>query len=114
MSELKPCPFCGKEAELIDCEVRPRWFVKCSNKYCGAEQGYTYVDKKSAIKAWNRRKDDVTITPKEFKERMAHIAEIDDEEARHSEMDDFMVEVLNQLGYEEGTKIFEDVEKWYS
>lgn len=55
MEKLKNCPFCGRKAELIDCEVRPRWFVKCSYKYCGAEQGYTYVDKKSAINAWNRR-----------------------------------------------------------
>ncbi len=112
MNELKPCPFCGHKAILVDLEYNPRFFVKCSYKYCGVEQARLYMSKASATKAWNRRK--VTITSKEFKERMAYLAEIEDEETRHSKMDDFMVEVLNQLGYEEGTKIFEDVEKWYS
>jgi len=56
----------------------------------------------------------VEIAPKEFKERMAHIAKISDEEERHVKMDDLMVEVLNRLGYEEGTRIFENTEKWYS
>jgi len=56
----------------------------------------------------------VEIAPKEFKERMAHLAEIDDKEERHSKMDDLMVEVLSQLGYEEGARIFENTEKWYA
>ncbi len=55
MEKLKNCPFCGRKAELIDCEIHPRWYVKCSYRYCGVEQGHTYVDKKSAINAWNRR-----------------------------------------------------------
>lgn len=57
---------------------------------------------------------DVEITPEKFKERMAHIAEIGEEEECHVKMDDLMVEVLNQLGYREGTMIFENTEKWYS
>lgn len=51
--KLKPCPFCGGEAELVDCEVNPRWFVKCPKRCC--EQSKLYMSKASAIKAWNKR-----------------------------------------------------------
>lgn len=54
--KLKPCPFCGGEAELRNegyCS-----FVKCKN--CGAEAGLvrvsSIVNEKSA-EAWNRRVD---------------------------------------------------------
>lgn len=60
------------------------------------------------------KQPEVAITPKEFKEQMAHIAETDDKEARHYGMDCCMVELLNQFGYEEGTKIFENTKKWYA
>lgn len=56
MSELKPCPFCGHKAILEDLDCNPRFFVKCSNRYCGVEQAPLYMSKASAIKAWNRRK----------------------------------------------------------
>ena len=62
---LKPCPFCGGEAELYESEAynlktetkekNIRWFVmckRCTALTCGAL-------KKKAIEAWNRRcKDD--------------------------------------------------------
>lgn len=54
MSGLKPCPFCGKEAQLIQCDVC-EWFVKCKYAYCGVEQGFLYKSKQAAIKSWNRR-----------------------------------------------------------
>ena len=57
---------------------------------------------------------EIVITPEEFKELMAHMAEINNEEARHYRMDYCMVELLNQLGYEEGTKIFKNTDKWYA
>ena len=57
---------------------------------------------------------EIVITPEEFKELMAHIAETDNEEARHYEMDCCMVELLNLLGYEEGIKIFKSTDKWFS
>ena len=55
--ELKPCPFCGGKAELIDVgryEGRYEWFIKC-RRGC-VEQSHIYKAKSSAVKAWNRRK----------------------------------------------------------
>ena len=51
--ELKPCPFCGGKAELIDVG-RYEWFIKC-RRGC-VEQTHVYKAKSSAVKAWNRRK----------------------------------------------------------
>lgn len=55
MKELKPCPFCGHKAILVDLECNPRFYVKCSYRYCRVEQAPLYMSKASAIKAWNRR-----------------------------------------------------------
>ena len=78
MSELKPCPFCGGEANIKnmdlhtrDGSIRAYWRVKCSK--CQTEKGYTSIyclrdddtlfvafdGRKRAIDAWNRRADDV-------------------------------------------------------
>lgn len=54
--ELKKCLFCGHKAVLLDLGINPRFFVKCSYKYCGVEQALLYMSKATAIKAWNRRK----------------------------------------------------------
>ena len=70
MSELKPCPFCGGEAEIKNTRVgRPYFAVVCSN--CRAstrivrsitwkkrEELYNHtmgLIKDAAIDAWNRR-----------------------------------------------------------
>lgn len=52
MSEkLKPCPFCGKPAKLIEYPEDKTYFVRCN---CGASTRiYSY--RKLAIKAWNKR-----------------------------------------------------------
>ena len=55
MSELKPCPFCGGEAELVDCEAF--FYVRCSNHdeckiFVITEDMET---KEDAIAIWNRR-----------------------------------------------------------
>lgn len=55
-------------------------------------------------------------TPLEFANAMRVIsinASIDREDA-HARGDDLMCKVLEQLGYEEGVKVFRDMEKWYS
>lgn len=55
------------------------------------------------------------ISPKEFAEEMKRIAERDTyEETRHVKMDDYMCDVLRQLGFEEGVAIFMATPKWYS
>ena len=59
MEELKTCPFCGEDAELVDCEIQPRYFVRCTNyRYCGIEQEICSTSKQTAIKRWNRRAKD--------------------------------------------------------
>lgn len=37
-----------------------------------------------------------------------------DAEARHKAMDDLMVQILRQHGYEALCKLFESIEKWYA
>ena len=54
MEKLKPCPFCGGEAELIDAEIHPRWYVRCKGKYC-VEQSCCFASKTTAVMRWNRR-----------------------------------------------------------
>lgn len=54
------------------------------------------------------------ISPKEFAEQMREIAKERDTAYCHVWMDELMVKVLNQLGYEEGTKVFDSTMKWYS
>ena len=59
MDELKPCPFCGSEAQIISCGKE--WYVECSRNpfvcYCKPWTGY--IDTKEyAIELWNRRAED--------------------------------------------------------
>ena len=54
MVELKPCPFCGGEAEYVD----NGYFVdvSCKDMDCrGFAASLNNKDKKVAIEAWNRR-----------------------------------------------------------
>lgn len=55
------------------------------------------------------------MTPKEFSSRMEYIKNLYpyDDEARHIDMDNLLCEVLCDLGYEEGVKIFNATEKYY-
>lgn len=54
--ELKPCPFCGGKAILIELEYSKAKFAKCENHCC--EQSLIYQTKAEAIEAWNRRVND--------------------------------------------------------
>lgn len=38
----------------------------------------------------------------------------DDCEVAHADMDQLMLDLLTELGYEEAVKIFRDQEKWYA
>ena len=68
---------------------------------------------------WEERRRKMT-TPKEFAEKMKSIAETETEykaldvEVRHVDMDNAMCELLTELGYGEGVKIFKNCYKWYS
>jgi Lar family restriction alleviation protein len=50
---LKPCPFCGGNAEVAEPICGEDYFVKCVN--CGCRTSYFYRAKEEAIKAWNKR-----------------------------------------------------------
>lgn len=58
--ELKPCPFCGCEAELIPYSLETGdnlkyWAVTCSNRDCFVQPETPYYHKEDAIEAWNFR-----------------------------------------------------------
>ena len=54
MSELKRCPFCGGEAEILASNGLTKGWITCS--HCGAEVPIIQT-KKEAVAAWNRRAD---------------------------------------------------------
>ena len=57
--KLKPCPFCGGEAQCVTHHLYGKvrgYSVACSYGCC--EQTVTYSSKQGAIKSWNRRKGD--------------------------------------------------------
>lgn len=59
MSELKPCPFCGGKSECItNYEYGKARGAFCSCKKCGITQKI-YASRQGAIKAWNRRYENV-------------------------------------------------------
>ena len=55
---LKPCPFCGGEAEEYEYYFgdsrTPSYTVNCKNEVCGAEIGW-HEKQKEANQAWNTR-----------------------------------------------------------
>lgn len=56
MYDLKPCPFCGGEAELVEHPLDrliTTFGVVCSRCGCMTQPNYTF--KIGAIGAWNRR-----------------------------------------------------------
>lgn len=56
MSELKPCPFCGGEANIDFLGGFNVYRVRCTK--CPCDMGrYWYSRKDDAKKAWNRRKE---------------------------------------------------------
>lgn len=60
MSELKPCPFCGRIPKVEDCGDN-RYFVICK---CGIAQDRLYGQKCDAVRRWNRR---IVKTPYEMR-----------------------------------------------
>ena len=59
MEKLKPCPFCGGEAEMFFNNVTRDYSICCYDVYndydcCGAEIA-SYIDEKELIEMWNQR-----------------------------------------------------------
>lgn len=53
--ELKPCPFCGSNAEMRQSGYG--WFVTCTGTDCGSAMDNAPMDPGGAAIAWNRRTD---------------------------------------------------------
>ena len=58
--ELKSCPFCGGKATYHYSIFDNLYYINCENKKCGMllRTQKNFVEK-SAIKAWNRRSNNV-------------------------------------------------------
>ena len=63
-NELKPCPFCGGEAEVVPHKVFSKaleaWKVDCYRvecKNCHASSYQFWGTEEQAVNAWNRRAD---------------------------------------------------------
>lgn len=54
------------------------------------------------------------MTPEELKKEMEIIAEEEDQEVRHVMADSALCHALEELGYGEAVKIFDDMYKWYA
>lgn len=55
MSDLKPCPFCGGEANVFpNFTAKDCYVVECDD--CKADSAYCTTEE-AAIAAWNRRSD---------------------------------------------------------
>ena len=53
---IKPCPFCGSNAELTgECDMV---WVRCSNEDCWCQMVTRFDEPEEAIEEWNRRSDD--------------------------------------------------------
>ena len=52
--ELKPCPFCGGEAEIT--KWHEGYFAECKKQHCGGTIG-AYKTEEEAIEAWNKRSE---------------------------------------------------------
>lgn len=53
--KLKPCPFCGKEADLNEGQTG-HFYVTCPNYFCNVmAMTNTFETPTEAIKVWNKR-----------------------------------------------------------
>lgn len=62
--ELKPCPFCGGEAELE--QVCEDWHINCENFKCPATSFVIKSSVQKAIEAWNTRYERTCGEPRGF------------------------------------------------
>ncbi|OUN47664.1 hypothetical protein B5G20_02795 [Collinsella sp. An7] len=54
MTELKRCPFCGAEAEIVR-NSSGSYFARCTNRQCAAKTRLYHENENGARLAWNSR-----------------------------------------------------------
>lgn len=94
----------ARPAEVEDDRPRGTWVLTCP--HCES----------TALEEYYPEEYTPDYTPKEFFAEMQKISadKSTDEEGRHSWADDLMCELLTSLGYGEGVKVFEEMDKWYA
>ena len=58
MLDLKPCPFCGGEAEMYITKPVPHTYAfnpRCKKDSCCGRTNKKYAERQTAIKSWNKR-----------------------------------------------------------
>lgn len=60
MSDLKPCPFCGGEAEIWRANRERSAWIACMGRCC-VLVSKEYTTDAEAIAAWNRRAHDADL-----------------------------------------------------
>ena len=59
MTELKPCPFCGKTPTIEYGASIKKYWISCTNDKCAcAPCTYAHVNKGVVVRAWNSRDND--------------------------------------------------------
>ena len=63
MSSIKPCPFCGSEAQMHFEQLCQDtiYMVKCSNDRCQCQEMGWHETEEDAIKVWNTRPTEDTL-----------------------------------------------------
>lgn len=110
MAELiKPCPFCGSEAKLVETSRRitKEYLIRCTNIDCTLRpKTPSFVDKDEAICRWNNRPNEFNVQKYEklIKEDMAKVhienqqliaelrrtySDVTEEEIREKAIDEF-------------------------
>lgn len=94
IERLKPCPFCGGEAEMYEGH-RDHWKVRCTS--CGALPGRWFAREGAqlkAVKLWNTRTNDQAISTltaalEDARKRFQMIADFGDPYEINDEPEDF-------------------------
>lgn len=64
MADLKPCPFCGREAIMRTAKHIPNgteYTPQCSDASCAGRLTKKWLDKDVAVYAWNKRTNEDTV-----------------------------------------------------
>ena len=91
MSDLKPCPFCGKEPNQATAELgdRPCFYYECENPKCHAAEMGWHDTEQEARDAWNNRPIEDAL--------QARIAELERKKEQLLEIDHQRVQYVRKL-----------------